>query len=254
MRFTPSWWFVLGSIAAVAACSSKSDGRAVRIAAAADLGAALGEIGKAFTARTGIVVQPTYGSSGLLAKQIGEGAPYYLFAAASRAYAQQAVATGRCDGASAQLYGRGRIVIWTRDGVRPARALAELTHEAYRRIAIASPDHAPYGLAARQALERAKLWDTLHDRIVIAENAQQTMLYATNGNADAAIVALSLAVVSTGGSYASIDDALYEPLDQQLVVCGDGPEAAAARQLADFIGSPDGRAIMAKFGFAPGSR
>jgi molybdate transport system substrate-binding protein len=239
-------------LTAVAACSRETAGdevARVRVAAAADLGKAFVEVGDAFRARTGIEASFQFGSSGALAKQISEGAPFYLFAAASKKFAQQALASGRCDGATARLYGRGRIAIWTRNGTKPPANLNELTDERWKTIAIANPDHAPYGLAATQALERAGLWDRLRDRIVHAENVQVTLVYARDGNADAAIVALSLAIGTEGGSYTIIDEKLHDPLEQQLVVCGTGREAEHARKLGDFISSTDGRAIMSRYGF-----
>ena len=219
------------------------------MAAASDLAKAFTEIGKEFKARTGIEPSFTFGSSGLLATQIANGAPFFLFAAANKEFAQKPVKAGRCDPASARFYGRGKIVVWTAKGVAAPRSLAELTDARFKRISIANPDHAPYGKAAQQALQKAGLWDQLQDRIVLGENVQTTMLHARDGNSDAAIVALSLAVVTDGGSFMPIDPTLHDPLDQQLVVCGNGEEADAARQLADFISSREGREIMVRYGF-----
>ncbi|HEV7554274.1 MAG TPA: substrate-binding domain-containing protein, partial [Kofleriaceae bacterium] len=87
------------------------------------------------------------------------------------------------------------------------------------------------------------------DRIIFGENVQATMTYAKDGQVDAAIVALSLAVVTDGGAFLPIDPSLHDPLDQTLVVCGNGQEADLARQLADYIDSRDGREIMTRYGF-----
>lgn len=230
-------------------CSAKPSGKKIRVAAAADLAKAFDEVGKEFTARTGIVAEINFGSSGLLAKQIEQGAPYALFAAANKQFTRQVIEAGRCDPASAQLYARGRIVVWTANGRVAPATLADLARPELERIAIANPEHAPYGVAAKQALQRAGVWPAIEDRIIFGENVLATMLYAKEGNADAAIVALSLAKVTEGGTLLEIDPALHEPLDQQLVVCGSGPEAESARQLAAFIASPDGRAIMTRYGF-----
>jgi len=242
----------------LAACSSKRGGRRVRVAAASDLGKAFEEVGKEFAARTGVTPEITFGSSGLLAKQIEQGAPFYLFAAANKGFVETVVKAGRCDGATAKIYGRGRIVVWARTGITAPVRLADLADATrYKKIAIANPEHAPYGAAARQALQKSGLWAQIEPRIVLGENIQTTMLYARNGNVDVAVVALSLAVVADGGAYLSIDPSLHDPLDQQLVVCGTGEEADAARQLADFIGSREGREIMTRYGFtvdpAPGA-
>ena len=235
----------------LAACSRTPEGRRVRVAAASDLAKAFEEVAKEFKARTGITPEITFGSSGLLAKQIEQGAPFYLFAAANKDFVAKVVKAGRCDGGTARVYGRGRIVVWVRSGVTAPVRLADLADASrYKKIAIANPEHAPYGLAAKQALQKSGLWEQLEPRIIDGDNIQTTMLYARNGNVDVAIVALSLAVVADGGAYLSIDQSLHEPLDQQLVVCGNGEEADAARQLADFVGSREGREIMTRYGFA----
>jgi molybdate transport system substrate-binding protein len=234
-----------------AACSpSKSDGRVVRIAAASDLAKAFAELGNEFQQRTGIQAKLTFGSSGLLSTQIVEGAPFFLFAAANKEFVAKVVSSGKCDGSTVKLYGRGRIVVWTSKEVLAPVKLGDLADTRFKRIAIANPEHAPYGAAAKQALEKVGLWPQISNRMVYAENILQTMQYARTGNADASVVALSLAVVSDGGAYLPIDPALHDPLDQQLVVCGNGPEADAARQFADFVSSREGREVMTRYGFA----
>jgi len=234
---------------ALLACSSKSGERTVRVAAASDLAKAFEEIGKEFEARTKIKPLIDFGSSGLLSKQIEQGAPYFLFAAANKSFTERVVEAGRCDGASAKLYARGRIVVWTPSGVAAPVKLADLADARFARIAIANPDHAPYGLAARQALEKAGVWSAIESRIKLGPDVQTTMLYARRNEVDAAIVALSLAVVTDGGSFLKIEADLHDPLDQQMVVCGNGEEADAARQLAEFIASREGREIMTRYGF-----
>jgi len=230
-------------------CSTKSSGREVRIAAAADLARAFDELGKEFAQRTHITPEFSFGSSGLLAKQIEQGAPFFLFAAANREFSEQAIRSGRCDAGSAKRYARGRVVVWTPSSVVAPTKLEDLADPRFKKIAIANPEHAPYGRAAKQALEKAGVWSQIESRIVYAENVQTTMLYARDGNADVAIVALSLAVVADGGAFLPIDPAMHDPLDQQLVVCGTGEEADAARQFADFINSREGREIMTRYGF-----
>jgi molybdate transport system substrate-binding protein len=237
------------ALSLAAGCSSKRSHRAVRIAAASDLSRAFDELGKEFTSRTGIVPELTFGSSGLLAKQIEQGAPYFLFAAANRAFADQVIAAGRCDGSTAKLYARGRLVVWTPSGTVAPVKLGDLVDPRFKRIAIANPEHAPYGKAAKQALEKAGIWSQIESRIVLAENIQATMLYARQGNADVALIALSLAVVNDGGAFLPIDPSMHDPLDQQLVVCGNGEEADAARQFSEFVGSREGREVMTRYGF-----
>ncbi|MBA3457959.1 MAG: molybdate ABC transporter substrate-binding protein [Deltaproteobacteria bacterium] len=231
------------------ACSSRSETQTVRIAAASDLQRAFTDIGAEFKASTGITPEFNFGSSGLLAKQIEQGAPFFLFASANRAFVDQVVKAGRCDGATGRLYAQGRIVVWTAPGKKAPTALTDLANPEFKRIGIANPDHAPYGVAAKQALEATGVWSQIQDRMVLGENIQATMLIAKNGDVDAAIVALSLAIIADGGATLKIDPTLYAPLDQKLVVCGKGKEADAARQFADFVSTPKAREVMSRYGF-----
>jgi molybdate transport system substrate-binding protein len=240
------WLFVL---LASAACSPRSHHGTVRVAAASDLTRAFEELGKAFEQKTGITPIFDFGSSGLLAKQISDGAPYSLFAAANKEYADQVVKSGRCDAASMRAYARGRIVVWCPSGVAAPVKLADLADPRFEKIAIANPEHAPYGKAAKQALEKAGVWPQIESRIVTAESVQAAMKYAQEHTVQASLVALSLAVVTDGGAFLAVDPTLYEPLDQELVVCGNGEEADAARRLVEFIQSPDGREVMTRYGF-----
>ncbi len=239
----------------VAACDKKSPADApkgpVKVAAAADLTFAFEELGKAFEAKTGQKVVFSFGSTGQLAKQLEEAAPFDLFAAANVSFVDQVVKAGACDGAARSQYAQGRIVLWARAGgaVATTTSLKDLTDAKFVKIAIANPEHAPYGKAAKEALEAAGVWDAVQPKIVYGENIKQTMQFAQTGNAEAAIVALSLAIVEKDGAYSLIDPASHKPLDQALVVCKNGQNAAGGKAFADFVNSPDGRAIMNKYGF-----
>jgi molybdate transport system substrate-binding protein len=242
--------FCILALLVAAACSSKSGGsRKVRIAAASDLQKAFAELGKTFEERTKIEPEFTFGSSGLLSKQIEQGAPYFMLAAANREFADKAIASGKCDASTARMYARGKIVVWTAPGAPAPAQLSDLAKPEFKRIAIANPEHAPYGRAAKQALEKTGLWPQIEARLILGDNISATMLYAKERNVDAAIVALSLAVVTDGGTSLPIDTSLYDPLDQKLVVCGTGEEADAARKFADFVTSPEGREVMSRYGF-----
>ena len=235
--------------------SSSSSGAAtsehvteIKVAAAADLSRAFPDVAKAFEAKTGKKVTFSFGSSGMLAKQVSEGAPFDLFSAANSSYADDAVKSGRCDAATKRLYARGRIVAWTKKGSPKLVALADLADPRFVKIAIANPEHAPYGKAAREALQKAGIWDQVQAKLVFGENVQQTLQFAQTGNADAAIVALALAL-ATDGEQLEIPESEHAPLDQALVVCGSGARAAAAKDFAAFLASPEGRTILTKHGF-----
>ncbi|MBX3159959.1 MAG: molybdate ABC transporter substrate-binding protein [Deltaproteobacteria bacterium] len=236
-------------LALLASCSGRSSGKVVRIGAASDLQKAFEEVGKEFQARTGIAPEFTFSSSGLLAKQIENGEGYFLFASADKSYVERVIKAERCDAASARMYARGRLVVWTPQGKTPPRKITDLTEERFKKISIANPDHAPYGRAARQAMQKLGIWDAIKDRIVEGDSVSQAMLFARKGDVDAAIVALSLAIVTSGGESLTLDESLHDPLDQQLVVCGAGEEADRARQFSAFLETREGREIMSRYGF-----
>jgi len=236
-------------VALLAACSSKSQGRTVHIGAVSDLVRAFEELGTAFEHKTHITPVFQFDSSGLLAKRIEQGAPYFVFASANKEYVDTVVQDGKCDATSVRQYARGRIVVWCPAGIAAPTKLADLADPRFRRIAIANPDHAPYGRAAKQALQKAGIWDQLDDRVKVGDNIQATMQFAKSGAVDAAIVALSLAVVTDGGSFLPIDQTDYDPLEQEIVVCGNGEEADAGHQFVEFIQSADGREVMSRYGF-----
>lgn len=242
----------LAFIALVACSSGKEAGtgpaKTVRVAAASDLAQAFTDLGATFEKKTGIAPNFNFGSSGLLAKQIEQGAPFFLYAAANKSFVDQVVKTGKCDPATAQLYSRGRLVLWSKSGA-PAK-LADIVDPKYKRIGIANPDHAPYGKAAKQALEKAGIYEQVKDRLVLGENISATMTYAKEGSVDVAFVALSLAISTDAQLYSPVELDLHDPLEQTMVVCGTGPEADAARQLADYIVSEQGRGIMERYGFS----
>jgi molybdate transport system substrate-binding protein len=160
------------------------------------------------------------------------------------------VAAGKCDGATKAMYARGRVVIWSKDGgVAPPTKLEDLVDPRFKAIAIASPDHAPYGKAAKQALEKVGIWPQVEGRIKYAENISQTFQWAQTGNVDVALVALSLTIANKGGTSISVPPELHDPIDQALVVCGTGPKAEAAKSFAAYLASPEGRALMMQYGF-----
>lgn len=225
------------------------------ISAAADLTYAFGEIRAAFEAETGHKVVFNFGSSGQLAQQIEQGAPVDLFAAANVGYVEELERQGLILPDTKQLYARGHITLWTRgDSPLQITRVEELTQPAIRRIAIANPDHAPYGAAARAALQTAGLWEAIQPKLVLGENVRQALQYAETGNVDVAIVALSLSLPAAGaadkpGRWTLIPQELYPPMDQALAVIQDTPHAEAARAFAGFVNGPQGRPIMRKYGF-----
>ncbi len=224
------------------------------VSAAADLIYAFSEIGKRFEAETGHRVVFNFGSTGQLAQQIEQGAPVDVFASANISFVEELEQRGLIVPDTKQVYARGRIVLWMRaDSPLQVTVVEDLVQPEVRRIAIANPDHAPYGLAAQQALETAGIWETVRPRLVFGENVRQVLQYAETGNVDVAIVALSLSVPAAAGDvpgrWTLIPETLHPPIDQALAVVRGTPHEAAARAFAAFVNGPQGRPIMRKYGF-----
>jgi len=247
---TPATACLLASLALAAGCQKPAARKSLTIAAASDLTAAFGEVGDAFAAKTGVHPTFTFGSTGLLAKQLAQGAPFDVFAAANESYIEDVVATGACDGATKSRYARGRLVVWWRkDAAEAPKTLSDLADARFVHVAIANPEHAPYGRAAEQALARAGVLPAVRPKLVFGENVQQALQSAETGNAEVAIVALSLAIRNTKGSYMSLDRELHEPIEQAMVVCRHGQDAELGKEFSDFVASKAGRAIMQRYGF-----
>ena len=219
------------------------------VSAAADLTPAFEELGKLFADETGIKVTFNFGSTGQLTQQIEQGAPVDLLAAANVSFVEELERQNLILSDTRALYAQGRITLWTRsDSPLKLEHVDDLAKPEVRRIAIANPEHAPYGEAARQALQSAGIWDRVSSRLVFGENISQTLQYAETGNVDAAIVALSLSVNSKG-RWVLISDQMHQPLNQALAVIRSTRHEAEARRFASFVNSTQGRLIMRKYGF-----
>lgn len=227
---------------------AKSEAAPLKVAAASDLARAFEEAGAVYEKETGRKVVFSFGSTGMFARQIHEGAPFDVFAAANVKFVDDVVAGGRCRAETKSLYARGRIVLFARKEQPLPASLEELAQDRYVKIAIANPEHAPYGAAAKQALERAGVYERVKSRLVYGENILQTKQLADSGNADVAIIALSLAI-DGGGAYAEVPEDRYDPLDQALVVCAPPDRSVDAEAFTAWIGDAQGRAIMRRYGF-----
>lgn len=219
------------------------------VSAAADLTPAFTEIGALFTQSTGIRVEFNFGSTGQLAQQIQRGAPVDLFAAANQSFIDQLDQAGLILPDSRAIYAVGRLTLWTRaDSPLHLDSIEDLLDPEITRIAIANPEHAPYGVAAREAMQSMGIWDILQPRLVFGENVSQTLQFADSGNVDVAIVALSLSVESAG-HWVLLPETLHNPLIQALAVIRGTAHEAEARQFAAFINGDQGRDIMRRYGF-----
>jgi molybdate transport system substrate-binding protein len=226
-------------------------GESMNIAAAADLKFALDEIVSLFnSAHPGAQIETSYGSSGQFSAQIRQGAPYDMFFSADSDYPRALKAEGY-SASEVQTYGTGRIVLWGSSRNIATLTLQDLRDPVIRKIALANPQHAPYGKRAEQALRAAGLWETLQQKLVYGENIAQAAQYVQSGSAQVGIIALSQALSpELGGSYALIPDGLYQPLVQGFIITRHGAANPLAREFALFIAGHQARAVMSRYGFA----
>lgn len=226
----------------------------VRVAAAADLRWALEEVRGAFErSRPGTTVAVTFGSSGNFFAQLQQQAPFDVFLSADADYPRRLAQQGLAE--PPFLYARGPLALWVPKSSPlkiEAEGLHALLHPGVRRIAIANPRHAPYGRAAEAALRRAGLLERLQMKLVLGENVSQAAQFAQTGNADAGIIALSLAmsaVMQERGRSWRIPADLHPPLDQGGAVLSRAQDPVAARAFRDFLAGAEAAAILARHGF-----
>ena len=222
---------------------------ALVVAAASDLQFAFTEIGRLFTEETGQPVSFSFGSTGNLVHQIENGAPVDVFAAANVAYLDGLRAQGLIVADSQRLYARGRVVLAVNraSGVQAGR-LADLLQPDITHVALANPGHAPYGLAAKQALVAAGLWEALEPKLVYGENVRQAMQFVQAGDAEVGLIALSVADVPEL-NHILLDADLHEPLNQAMAVILGSPREALARRFISFVNGARGQNIMKSYGF-----
>ena len=235
------------------ACARHTTPRKLTIAAASDLQFALADGVRQFQQQhPEIALAVNYGSSGNFYAQIRNGAPFDLFLSADLGYPQSLARDRIVPAGSIFTYAAGKIAVWVpaSSHLDPATALRD---PAVRRIAIANPQHAPYGRAAEAALRGMGLYESVEKKLVLGENISQTLQFAESGAADTAIVALSLAVapaVRRQGRYWEVPMNTYPKIEQGGAIVKDSP---AARAFRDWLLSAAGRALLQQYGFsAPG--
>ena len=231
----------------------------VVVAAASDLNAAAKEIVADFEKRTGNTVKLTLGSSGNFHAQIKNGAPFDVFLSADVNYVRDLERAGLTEPGSVSIYAIGRIVLWvSRNSPIDIQTLGmrALLQPQARRIAIANPDHAPYGRAAVRAMESAGVYAAVKGKLVLGENISQTAQFVQSGAADVGIVALSLAVaepMKTQGKYWEVPAGSYPRLEQGAVILKQSQRAGhatVARQFLETLLSPPGRSVLQRYGFS----
>jgi len=224
------------------------------VLAASDLALAFEELADTFRARSGVALTPVFGSTGNLAAQISAGAPVDLFFAADESFIDRLIGEGAVDAASRVVYAYGRLALVAPEGRPVPDGLPSLTDPRYAVVAIANPDHAPYGRAAREALEAAGVLAQVSPRLVFADNVRHALQFATTGNADVAMVSLGLLPPDARGPHTVVPEALHAPLRQVAGAVRGSGRGAAARAFLAFVVSAAGQEILVRYGFEPGDR
>jgi molybdate transport system substrate-binding protein len=237
----------------VFACSARA--QTLRVAAAADLQFAMRELGGQFEKKTGTKLAVTYGSSGNFRAQIENGAPFDLFFSADSEYPQQLIASGAADAQSLTIYAQGHLVLWAPGSEKlnvVENGFDVLKDPKVTRIAIANPEHAPYGKAAVAALQKAGWYEQVKGKLVYGENISQTAQFVQSGSAQVGLIALSLTFAESmkGGDLWDIPANLYPTMRQAAVIVAKSPNKTAAKAFLDFVKSNEGRKILSNYGFS----
>jgi len=225
------------------------------VAAAADLSAALKEVGDTYEKKSGVKVKLSFGASGALTQQIQNGAPFDLFFSADMEYPRQLIASQDADAASLYLYAVGKLVLWV-----PVDSPLDVEHKgmnvlldpSVKKIAIANPQHAPYGRAAVAALKHTGVYDQVADRLVLGENVSQAAQFVESGNAQAGFVALAHAVapgMRGKGKYWELPLDAYPPLAQGVIVLSHSQHKKEAAEFLEYIKTKEVAELLRKYGF-----
>lgn len=225
------------------------------VAAAADLDPTLHDLAQQYEKKSGIRIKLSFGASGALTQQIQNGAPFDLFFSADMDFPKRLIADGQADAASLYQYSIGKLVLWV-----PANSsldlerqgMAALLDGSVNKIAIANPEHAPYGRAAVAALKHAGLYDRLSERFVMGENVSQAAQFAESGNAQAGFVALAHALspaVKSRGKFWVVPADYYPPLEQGTVILSRSQHKKEAADFLQYLKTKDASDVLRKYGF-----
>ncbi len=253
---------VLSGLAAAFASGAPAFAGQVTVAAASNVVEPLEVMAAQFTDATGHEVRIINGSTGKLYAQIRRGAPFDLFLAADQERPALLVQEGLTEG-GAETYASGRLALWSAaasarshsdnpDGDQGAGLRARLMAGKFRRLAIADPALAPYGLAAQQVLTALELGDQAGNRLVLGENIGQTFAFVSTGNADLGLVALSQLLSPRLGLMATwweVPASLHAPIRQDAVLLRGAGDNPAARAFRDYLFGEPGQAVLKEFGY-----
>jgi molybdate transport system substrate-binding protein len=246
-----------GLFAGAPAGVSENDNGAkeITVAAAADLSVALKEITATYEKRTGVHVKLSFAASGALTQQIQNGAPFDAFFSADMDYPRQLVAAGDADGATLYRYAVGTLVLWapTSSPLDPEhQGIKVLSDPSVKKIAIANPQHAPYGRAALAALKHFGIYEQVRDRLVMGENVSQAAQFVESGNAQVGFIALAHAVPLAKrreGKFWKVPADAYPALDQGVVVISHSQHKLEAAAFVNYIKTKEAADVLRHYGF-----
>ena len=227
----------------------------ITVAAASDLNYALKGLAAGFEKKTGDKVTLSFGSSGNLYSQIEGGAPYDVFFSADMDYPKKLAAAGLVDPSSLRMYAVGELVLWVpnHSSLDPQKLKMDLLFQpSIQRVAVANPQHAPYGRAAMAALDHFGLKDKLAGKLVFGENVGQAAQFVQSGNAQAGLIPLSLAVsppMKDAGRYWALPTGSYPELRQGVAVLSASRHKRVAQAFIDYVISLEGAAVLQQYGF-----
>jgi len=229
-------------------------GQEITVAAAADLQPAMQDMAARFEKETGNTVKLIYGSSGNFFQQIQNGAPFDIFFSANLDYPRRLEAAGLTAPGSYYPYAKGKIVIWVpkESTIDLSSGMQALLAASVKKVAIANPQHAPYGQAAVAAMRKQNVYDRLKDKLVLGENISQTASFVVSGSADAGIIALALVLspnMRDKGRYVAIPDSDYPPIEQACVILGRSKNKETAVQFLSFLRTAAGGELLRRYGF-----
>lgn len=245
---------ILIALLAVGSISQLSWAQEITVAAAADLQFAMQDVTARFQKETGKTVKVTYGSSGNFFQQIQNGAPFDMFFSANLDYPKKLESAGLIEPGSFSPYANGKIVIWIKNESKLdlKSGLQALLDPAVKKIAVANPQHAPYGQAAVAAMQKVNIYDKVKDKFVLGENISQTASFVVSGAADVGIVALSLALspnMKDKGRYVEVPSGDYPPIEQGCVILKSSKNKETAGQFLSYFKSAAVADLLRSYGF-----
>ncbi|MEC5215594.1 molybdate transport system substrate-binding protein [Actimicrobium sp. GrIS 1.19] len=243
---------LLASALLLLAAVSATAAPALQIAAAADLAICINELNATFAKANGNAdVRSSIGSSGNFFAQINNGAPFDVFLSADLDYPRKLAEAGFADASSLTTYAIGRLVLWSSDPTLDLdRGFRVFADARVQHIAIANPELAPYGRAARAALQHASAWDGIASRLVIGDNVAQAAQFIATGNAQVGLVGAAHVSATKGGRAWIVPPDWYPVIEQGGIVTASGRSNPLAAKYLAFLRSDGGRDILRRYGFA----